>query len=454
MARQPLPRIQRDVIGEILRQLRAAERAISAAIRGASDADRARRLYRQRAEIARVIEVFRAAAEASMHGGLDAAWQAGAAVIRAQVAAAAATTGVAIGGRLDARLLLAMRHFLTDRIADVSRQAIDKLNTVLAQHLLGVYSLSETVTQTQRILGGITRRRAMTITYTEIGRAYSASQYEQMLEQLKLQPNLKKRWIHSDKEHGRPGHILCADVTTAEPIPVAEPFEIVDLKTGAVEKLRYPRDPQAGPGQTINCGCMMAAVPPEDEEYVPLTDADLVPAGTVVRNGVVIPPPPPPPGGGAQPPGPPDDPFEALKDAVLQGMATHALASGLEGRGLLRWMWTDADSYSRHVARRLGEGVIASADEMAEHAFAVLAAAQAVSIVIPAGAWQAAAKFQITADGWIVLVGADGRIVTAYPFDPDRINFEQWNAQHGNVVRQIELSAEDRALLARLFAVR
>lgn len=274
MATQPLPRIQRDVIREILRQLRAAESAILASIRGATDADRARRLARQRAEIQRSIEVFRAAASAAATGGLDAAWEAAAAVIRQQAGAAA--SGVAIGSRIDARVLLAMRNFMTNRIADISRVAIDKINTALAQHLLGVQSLADLVTQVQRILGGEPRRRAMTIAYTEIGRAYSSAQYAQMLEQAKVLPGLKKRWIHSGKEHGRPGHILCADATLADPIPVAEPFEIVNLKTGEVEELRYPRDPEASAGNTINCGCMMVAVPPEDDVYVPLREEDIV----------------------------------------------------------------------------------------------------------------------------------------------------------------------------------
>lgn len=325
MATQPLPRIQRDAIREILRQLRAAERAISAAIRGATDADRARRLASQRAEIVRVMDVFRAAAESRLHGGIASAWAAGAATIRTQVALGM-VAGVSPAGRINARVLLAMREFLTHRIADVSREAVEKLNTALAQHLLGVISLSELVTQIQRILGGITRRRAMTIAYTEIGRAYSAAQYEQMLEQAKVLPGLKKRWIHSQKEHGRPGHILCADATKSEPIPVAEPFEVLDLRTGEVEQLRYPRDPQGSPGQTINCGCMMVAVPPEDEEYKPLADADIIPAGTVVRSGVVL----PSPGGSAatpgdagrpvEPPAPPspiDDDYRPLTDADI-----------------------------------------------------------------------------------------------------------------------------------------
>lgn len=276
-----LPLIQRDTLREILRQLGLAEQQIVAAMRGVTDADRARRLARQRAEIVRVIEVFRAAADAAARGGLDAAWSAGSAAIREQLAAAAA--GIAPFGRLNARVLLAMRDFMTDRISDVARQAIDKINAALAQHLLGVRSLAAAITDIERILGTGTRRRAMTIAYTEVGRAYSSAQYEQMLEQAKILPGLKKRWLHSEKEHGRPGHILAAD---QPPIPVEEPFEIVDLKTGEVESLRFPRDPQASAKNTVNCGCMMVAVPPPLGQYVPLKPGDLVQAGTVVRNGI------------------------------------------------------------------------------------------------------------------------------------------------------------------------
>lgn len=277
-----LPLIQRDTLREILRQLGIAEQEILGAMRGVTDIDRARRLARQRAEIARVIDVFRAATDAAARGGLDAAWGAGSAAIRDQVAAGG--SGVATQGRLNARVLLAMRNFMTDRISDVSRQAIEKINSALAQHLLGVKPLANTITEIERILGTGTRRRAMTIAYTEIGRAYSQAQYEQLLEQAKILPGLKKRWLHSEKEHGRPGHILAADQPA---IPVDEPFEIVDLKTGEVELLRFPRDPQASAKNTINCGCMMIAVPPPLGQYVPLKPGDLVQAGTVVRNGII-----------------------------------------------------------------------------------------------------------------------------------------------------------------------
>lgn len=275
-----LPLIIKDTLREILRQLDVAERQILVLLRGVTDVDRARRLARQRSEIARLIEIFRKASDAATRSGLDTAWQAGAAAVRDQVAAA--VRAIDPTGRINPGVLLAMRNFLTDRISDVSREAIERINSALAQHLLGVRQLSATITEIERILGGGTRRRAMTIANTEIGRAYSAAQYEQMLEQAKILPGLKKQWVHSGKEHGRPGHIIAA---TYPPIPVDEPFEIVDVKTGEIELLRYPRDPEASAGNTINCGCMMIAVPPPLGEYVPLKPGDLVKAGTVVRNG-------------------------------------------------------------------------------------------------------------------------------------------------------------------------
>lgn len=443
VAPAPLPAIRRALIGEILRQLRDARQAIVDLLGRATSVDAAQRLLRQRTQIERLLREFGDQATAAASAAAGQAWDSG----HAQAQAELGQPGIAF--RLNARSLLATRHMLTHRLADVSRQAIARIDTALMQSLLGVRPLSQAITEIQAILDGAPRRRAMTIAYTEIGRVYNAAHYETLLEQAKLIPGLKKAWLHSRKEHGRPGHIMASHQA---PIAVAEPFEIVDVKTGEVEALRFPLDPQAGPGNTVNCGCMMKAVLPDDEEYVPLRQEDLVPAGTVVRNGIVIPP--VPPGGGGQPAAPPGDPFEALKDAVLQGLALRAMASGLEGRGLLRSLWTDADSYSAHVAKRLREGAIASADELAEHALAVLAAAQAVEIAIPAGAWQAAARFQVTADGWIVLVNADGRIVTSYRFDPNSPSFAEWNARYGNPVRTMALSAEDRALFARLFAGR
>lgn len=260
---QPLPQIRRALIQEILRQLKIAQAAIEAALEGITSADAARRLTRQRAEIARVLNVFRSAVDAEMLTSASSVWSGGIESIADQL-------GLALAPRIDPRALLQIEKFMTGKIADISRVTLDKINTALTQQLLGVRSLSETVTEIQNILGGVPRQRAMTIAYTEIGRAYSAAQYQAMLKQSLILPGLRKDWIKSGKLHPRPGHVLAAQ---QEPILVEEHFVLVDLRTGETEQALYPRDPNLSAFNSINCGCMMRAVPPSIKDIFsrPLT---------------------------------------------------------------------------------------------------------------------------------------------------------------------------------------
>jgi len=196
------------------------------------------------------------------------AWRAG------QADVAAITGGAAPELRINEHALTATRYSLVRLLSDTSAQARQHIESAIAQHLIGVRSLTQTIDDIHRVLDGSTRRRAMTIAYTEIGRVYSAAQYESMLDAAQAIPALRKRWLHSHKEHARPGHVLAAQ---DDPIPVAQPFLIVDTKTGTTEFLRFPRDPQAGPGNTINCGCMMRAVLPDDPDEIFATPAPPAP---------------------------------------------------------------------------------------------------------------------------------------------------------------------------------
>jgi hypothetical protein len=69
----------------------------------------------------------------------------------------------------------------------------------------------------------------------------------------------------SGKLHPRPGHVLASK---QPPIPFLQDFEIVDLRTGETENMRFPRDPNASAFNTINCGCMMVLhAPPASEIF-------------------------------------------------------------------------------------------------------------------------------------------------------------------------------------------
>jgi len=274
MPAQGLPPIRKELLQEILRQLAIALDTIQEQLRNTTSDDATRRLQRQRAEIARVMHDFQQTVAQAMEDAADKVWEAG-------IENAVESIGeIGLAPRIAQGPLLAIRTFLTGRIADISRAAAGKINTALTQQILGVQSMSDTITQIQNILDSAPRGRAMTIAYTEIGRAYSVAQWEAGLKQLQLLPGLMKSWIHSGKLHPRPGHVLASK---QPPIPFLQDFEIVDLRTGETEAMRFPRDPKASAFNSVNCGCMMVlhAPPASDVFSKPLTHV-IKPGGKLV----------------------------------------------------------------------------------------------------------------------------------------------------------------------------
>ena len=251
-----LPPIRKALLAEILRQLGIAQKTIDDLLRNATSADAARRYAAQRAEIARVMHDFQIAAGQAAENAADATWKAG-----LQNVLGAVDAEIALAPRIATAPLYAIRTFLTNKIADISRKAVTDINTALTQTILGVQPMDKTISAIQGILDGAPRGRAMTIAYTEVGRAYSVAQWETGVKQLQLLPGMMKSWQHSGKAHPRPGHVMAAQ---QPPIPFEQDFEIVDPRTGEVENLRFPRDPNASAFNTINCGCMMIVHPPAD----------------------------------------------------------------------------------------------------------------------------------------------------------------------------------------------
>lgn len=242
-----LPRVQKDVLAEIVRQLQAAERTVIAQLSAKPSESAQRRLRQLQLELEHTLEDFRSATTTAAKAGADTAWQAGIRSISAPFDAA----GVAIAGlRIDAGALMASKQFLTDRIEQLSVRALNQLNGALMQHLVGAVPLSDTITRVQRILGGAPRSRAMTVAYTEIGRAHSISQHEALQAAGHVVPHLRKRWLKSGKIHPRLSHVAA----NGQIRRYDEPY-LVDG-----EKLRFPRDPDGSAGNTINCGCLSIPV--------------------------------------------------------------------------------------------------------------------------------------------------------------------------------------------------
>ena len=241
-------RLQRNAVAEIQRILREALARVTLEIARAGNIDRRTRLVALQAEIRRTLATFGDEAGASASSSAERAWDAGVDLVEKPLASAGVQ--LASAPRINRRALLAMQSFLTDRISDVTRAAIDRINRALGLVLTGTLSQSDAITQVQRILGGATRTRASTIVFTEIGRAYATASQAAMLEAHRRGIGIAKRWVRSGKEHPRPEHYKAHN----QMVRVDQPFVI------AGEKLDYPRDPKASAENTINCGCMAVPV--------------------------------------------------------------------------------------------------------------------------------------------------------------------------------------------------
>lgn len=248
-----LPAIRARTVAEIVRLLREAETAILALLAEASPTATVK-LRQQQAAIREAIDRFTRGADAHLTRALDESWRAGVDLIGEPLAAIGAQLGPQL--RIDDRALRAMRDFTTRKIKDVAVRTVNAINRELGLVLIGTQPISEAITQIQQLLHGASRQRAMAIAYTNVGMAYSQASYESMLAAERLGVKLAKRWVDSGKTHPRPHHVAARN----QIVRVSQPFLIGNPKTGEVERLRFPRDPEASIENTIQCGCLSVPV--------------------------------------------------------------------------------------------------------------------------------------------------------------------------------------------------
>lgn len=293
-----LPALQRQTIGLVVAELeRARARIVAELAGGLSDSGRATRA-RTLAEIERQLASWTRAANELGGAAAARSWRHGLELVRAPLGAAG--LGAGMGARIDARALASIQRVLTDRISGASTEAIQRINQVLLQTMIGTTSQSDAITQIGEILGS-TRRRAQTILFTELGRAHAMASHAAMLEAAELLPGLRKRWMRSGKRYPRRDHAAAHN----QIVLVGEPFVV-----GGVEML-HPRDPAAPARHTINCGCMAVPVVdgstfgastqridmrnPSVAPQRELTSAPLAPVVPVAPVAPVMPVPPPVP---------------------------------------------------------------------------------------------------------------------------------------------------------------
>lgn len=183
--------------------------------------------------------------------GTAQAWSGGQALVTAPLEAAGIRIAASLPA-LDTRMLMAIRHFMTDRIKDVGTVAISKINSQLGLVLIGAQSPGEAVGTITTILGEESRDRAITITRTGLGSVHAAATQQRMEQAAKLVDGLGKQWRRSGKLHSRANH----DAIDGQIQSVDKPFALMAMKDGAALFMMHPHDPTAPAGEVINCGCI------------------------------------------------------------------------------------------------------------------------------------------------------------------------------------------------------
>ena len=147
--------------------------------------------------------------------------------------------------QVDTSQLLAMRSFLTDKMAGVTVTLANRINSELGLAIIGTRSVGETTTRVAALLKSGGRSRALTLIRTELGSAYSLAGQQRMEQAAEVLPGLKKQWWRSGKLRARLTH----DAIDGQLRDADKAFSV------ASSSLLFPRDPAGPAAETVNCGC-------------------------------------------------------------------------------------------------------------------------------------------------------------------------------------------------------
>lgn len=257
-----------ETTAEVERLLKVALADVNVALASAPSEFQAWQLPQLQAEIERALSTMGAQGATVLSGAADQAWQLGIETLDKPIAAA----GVQLSGvmpHLDTKQLQAMRFFMTDKIRDVGTEAVRKINSELGLTMIGARPMSDTISRVQELVGDGSRKRAITITRTELGRVYSVAAHERAQQAEAAGAPMDKVWRRSGKLRPRISHAL-AD---GQRVAADQPFHV----NGHL--MMHPHDPTAPASETINCGCVVLYRPrgwaQTMPDHKPYTDAEL-----------------------------------------------------------------------------------------------------------------------------------------------------------------------------------
>ena len=245
-----LPRIQRATTVEVTRLLKRAEKDIRSALAGAPSDYQAFVLPQLQASVRTALRTLGTGAGESLSRGAAHAFEAGIDTVERPLDAALGLDSqgdfriAALLPQVDTSQLLAMRSFLTHKMADVSVTLANRVNAELGLAIIGTRSVGETTGRVAALLK-TGRSRALTLIRTELGRAYSLAGQQRMEQAAEVLPGLKKQWRRSGKLRARLTH----DAIDGQLRDADKPF------SAAGASLLFPRDPAGPAAETVNCGC-------------------------------------------------------------------------------------------------------------------------------------------------------------------------------------------------------
>ncbi len=233
-----LQRRQRELI---IRALEDAKAEILKTMSGAPSDWQRNRLRAIEQSIDASLTRFRNRQIGNWTEGVTSAWALGQALVDAPLGAVGMATNF---NRLDDRMLLSMRTWLTNKISDITQAQRSAITAQLQLAATGAQSSQAAINGIAQIFNG-DRQRAITITRTELGRAHAAATWLRLKQAHERDPDLKKQWRRSGKLNSRHSH----DMADGQVKEVNEFFGV------GGEGMMYPRDPTGSAKNTINCGC-------------------------------------------------------------------------------------------------------------------------------------------------------------------------------------------------------
>ena len=113
-------------------------------------------------------------------------------------------------------------------------------------------------------------------------------------------------------------------------------------------------------------------------------------------------------------------------------------------------LWYSGKSYQKHVEKRIAKGDIKDENDYKLKTFEAISKSKNMVVAVSKGD-MISGKLQIGSDGWVVLIGIDGKIVTSYPFDSEKVTFSERHKQMGDTVYEYTINPEIKKLLNRVF---